>query len=120
MPGDSTRLHAQGWRSRASWAETAHAPDIHVPLLARGRQLDLADHQIDHRGHEVAFVRHVVVQGHRLDTELTGELAHRERLDSAVVCEADRSLEHAVPGEGQAGLGVGVGSIGIDKLTVYV
>ena len=43
-------------------------------------------------------------------TELTGKLAHRERLDSAVVCEEDRSLEHAVPGEREARPGVGVGS----------
>jgi len=85
-------------------------PDIYIPFVASGRQLDLVDDHIDHRRHEVAFVRHMVVQGHRLDTELTGELAHRERLDPAVVREEDRSLEHAVPGEREARPGVGVGS----------
>jgi DNA-binding NarL/FixJ family response regulator len=47
----------------------------------------------------------VVVQGHRLDTDGLSKLAHAERFDPALICEANGSLQHALPGEGDAGPG---------------
>jgi hypothetical protein len=69
-----------------------------------GGQVDLADDELDDAVHEVALVGHVVVQRHRFDAELTGELAHRERFDPALIGEADGGVQHTLPAEGDAGL----------------
>ena len=90
--------------------------DCHVPHLAGGK-LDLADDEVDDAVHEIALVRDVVVQRHRLDPELPGEFPHRERLDAGVVREPDCGVENTVPAEGPAclGPGAGVGCHGLDR-----
>ena len=124
MPGDSTaRPHGPGWRSRASWAETAHVRmSTSHSSPADGSSISPTT-RIDHRRHGgLPYVRHDgCTSDIASDTELTGELAHRERLDSALVCEAGSAASrHAVPREGRRGLESGSAAIGIDKLTVYV
>ena len=59
------------------------AADRHVPVLVAGRELDLEQSEVDDPVDEVALVRDVVVERHRLHAELARELAHRERLDAA-------------------------------------
>ena len=98
-----TRLHAQGWRRNASWAEIAHSRIAASQSAVEGRSISLDD-EVDDAVHEVALVGDVVVQRHRFDAELTGELAHRERFDPALIGEADGGVQHTLPAEGDAGL----------------
>ena len=105
-----------------------------------GRDLDLAHDEVDDAVPDVVFVGDVVVQGHRLNPELLTEPAHRERLEPTFVGQAHGRAHHAVPGQGNARLGAGVGLRGdlsrplrsyalnvqgksgssLDKLTAYV
>src|SRR5581483_2580825 len=82
---------------------------VHVPVW----KLDLVDDEVDDAVDEVALVGDVVVQRHRLDAEGGRELAHRERLDPALVGEPQGGGEDALPAEGGAARHV-------DKLTLYV
>ena len=101
--GDITRLHAQGWRKKASCAEIAYSriatsqssgagssispttrstmPSTRSPLLATWLYSDIAS-----------------------TPSARGELAHRERLDPALIRKGDRGLKHALPAERDAGL----------------
>jgi len=60
---------------------------------------------IDHRRDELALVRDVVVERHRLDAQRLAELAHAQRLDAVRVRDRDRLLEHAFSRERLAGAG---------------
>ena len=64
--------------------------------MADGWELDLCEDDVDHAGDQFVFVGDVVVEGHRGDAELVGELAHAQRLDPALVGELERLLEDAL------------------------
>ena len=49
-----------------------------LPVGVARRHLDLAGDRVDDAVEEVVLVRHVVVERHRLDSELLAELAHAE------------------------------------------
>ena len=66
--------------------------------------LDLSDDRVDDAVEERFLVGDVVVERHRLDAELVGEVAHRERLDALLVGECDGSAQHPVLAQGNAGL----------------
>jgi len=51
---------------------------IAAPAGAAGRQLDLAEHQVDEPVQEVRLAGDVVIQRHRLDPDSLAELAHAE------------------------------------------
>jgi hypothetical protein len=80
-----------------------------LPTFRRGRQLDLAEDQVDHAVEQVLLVGDVVVQGHRLDPHRLGEPAHRERLDSVLVGERGRGAQDPVAAQGDAGRWRGIG-----------
>src|SRR6266849_7128166 len=77
-----------------------------------GRYIDLAEDDIDHPIQDVFLVPHMVVERHRLDPEVLGDLAHAERPEAAFVGEVDGSLEHPLPAQWSTGLGGRVGSGG--------
>jgi NAD(P)-dependent dehydrogenase (short-subunit alcohol dehydrogenase family) len=58
----------------------------------------LADDKLDHPIEDLVLVFDVVVERHRFDSELTSELAHAERLNTARVCHCDGSAKGAIPG----------------------
>ena len=62
-----------------------------LPVVYVESQVDLARDELDHAVEDVVLVGHVVVQRHRLDAELLGELAHAERLDPTLVGKVDRA-----------------------------
>jgi hypothetical protein len=53
-------------------------PDCRLPVGPASRRIDLADDDVDHPVEHLVLVRHVLVQRHRNDAELLGELAHAE------------------------------------------
>jgi hypothetical protein len=64
---------AQRWRDRA--ARLVHR---HAPANVRGRQLDLAEDQVDQPVQQVRLAWDVVIQRHGLDPDSLAELAHAE------------------------------------------
>jgi len=67
-----------------------------LPVPVRGGWVDLAEDDVDHPVEEVRLVGDVVVERHRLDFELLGELAHRQLLGPALVGQDDRRTQDAV------------------------
>ena len=53
-------------------------PDRLLPVVPAGRRIDLPDDDVDHPVEHLLLVGHVLVQRHRHDTELLGEVAHAE------------------------------------------
>jgi hypothetical protein len=92
VPRPSISPTAQRWRDRA-------LAQLGLPVAAGGGRLDLGEDQVDHAVEQVAAVGHVVVQRHRLDAELLGQLAHRQLLDAARVGQRDRGAQHALTAE---------------------
>ena len=90
--GSATRIRpiAQGWRASTSRAEIARWRMAVFQSAPRRRQIDLAEHEIDHAVEEVVLVGHVVVQRHRLDPELVAEPAHAQRRDAVLIGKGDR------------------------------
>jgi hypothetical protein len=72
--------------------------------LERGR-LDLTEDDVDHPVDQLDLVGHVVVERHRRDAQLVGELAHRQRLEPVAVGEGHGGLEDALSAEWGSGLG---------------
>jgi len=72
---------------------------LRLPVAAGQGRLDLAEDDVDHPVEEVVLVVDVVVERHRLDAELLGELAHRELLRPALVGQGDRSVKHPLSTE---------------------
>ena len=70
-----------------------------LPVAAGQGRLDLAEDDVDHPVEEVVLVGDVVVERHRLDPELLGELAHRQLLRPALVGQGDRGAQHALSAE---------------------
>ena len=73
-------------------------PGLATPRRSGGS--DLGVRRIDHSVEHVVLVRDVVVQRHRLDAELVGDLPHADRFDSALVASssAARSTRSLVNG----------------------
>ena len=90
---------AQRWRLSASRVETARVRSSAFQSPPAGGRLDLAEDDVDHPVEEVVLVGDVVVERHRLDAELLGELAHRELLRPALVGQRDRGAQHPLPVE---------------------
>ena len=65
-------------------------PPVEVP----GRELDLAEDDVDHAIEELLLVRDVLVERHRHDAELLCEPAHAERFEPGLVGEGDGGLQH--------------------------
>ena len=86
-------------------------PDRRLPVDAVGRELDLLHDEVDDAVADLVLAPHVVVERHRLDAQLLPELAHAQRLEAALVCEADGGAEHALPAERDAGLGCRLGRL---------
>jgi hypothetical protein len=69
-----------------------------LPVDGAGRgDLDLAEDDVDEAVDDVLLAGDVVVERHRLHAQLARHLAHRERVEAAVVGELERRLEHPVP-----------------------
>jgi len=62
-----------------------------------GRQVDLAEDDVDHPVEQVALAGDVVVQRHRLHAERLPQLAHAERGHPGLVGEGYRGAQHPVP-----------------------
>jgi hypothetical protein len=79
------------------------------PAVARGRQGDLTDDQIDDAGQDRVLVGDVLVQGHRLDAEFLTEFAHGQCLGAVGIGERDGGSQHSSgvqrfsPGPARAG-----------------
>ena len=101
---DSIRPIAQRWRARTSRTEIARRR-IAVPSRPRGRQVDLAEDEIDDAVDELVLVGEVVVERHRLDPELLAELAHAEGLEPALIGEPEGGLEHPLPAQAVRAVG---------------
>ena len=92
-------------------------PDRGVPVAGRRRRLALGQDEVEHAVEEVVLVGDVVVERHGLEAERLAELAHRQRLDPALVGELERRLQDPVAAEGEARLCL---RWPLTKLTLYV
>jgi hypothetical protein len=81
-------------------------PDGRGPVAHRRRRLALLEDEIEDSVEQVVLVRDVVVERHRLESEHLPELAHRHRLDPALVRERERRLQDALPAERNPGFGL--------------
>ena len=106
-PGDISSGHAQGWRVSASWTEIALLRIAASPVSGRRRRLGLGEDEVEDAVEDVVLVGDVVVQRHRLEAERLAELAHRQRLDPALVGELERRLQDPVAAEGETRFGCG-------------
>jgi hypothetical protein len=66
------------------------------PLVASARCRELEVHDVEHGVEQVALVLHVVVERHRLDAQLGGELAHAQGFQPADVGERDGDVHGPV------------------------
>ena len=80
--------------------------DRRVPVSGRRRRLALVQDEVEDAVEDVVLVGDVVVERHRLEAERLAELAHRQRLDPALVGELERRLQDPVAAEGEARLGL--------------
>jgi hypothetical protein len=80
-----------------------HAP-AHgsLPVVAVRRQVDLGRDEVDDAVDDLVLPRNVVVERHRLDSELLRDLPHAHRLDPALVGELHRGAQHAIPAQRSA------------------
>jgi hypothetical protein len=83
-----------------------------LPIGLAGREDDLAPRCVHDAVQDVVLVGDVVVQRHRLDPELLGELAHAERFDPAFVGKSDGRAQHTLAAQGDPRLGRGAGFSG--------
>ena len=60
-------------------------PDGRLPVGPGERRIDLPDDDVDHPVEQLVLVGHMLLQSHRDDSDLPGQVAHAERLDPAVV-----------------------------------
>ena len=83
--------------------EPAH---LGLPVGAGGRRIDLPDDDIDDPIEDVVLVLDMVVERHRVDTELLAELAHADRLAAAPIGEFDGCPEDALLAQRDARSGI--------------
>ena len=76
--------------------------DFGAPVGFAGRQDDLAKRGVEDAVQDGVLVGDVVVERHRLDPELVGQLAHAERVDPAFVGEGDGGAQDAISAQGDA------------------
>ena len=76
-----------------------------LPVSLRRGRLALGEDEVEDAVEQVVLVRHVVVEGHRLEAEHLAELPHRHGLDPALVRKLERRLEDALAAEWEAGVG---------------
>src|SRR4051794_9533124 len=67
-----------------------------LPVPVRRGRVDLAEDDVDHPVEEVGLAGDVVVERHRLDPELLGELAHRQLLGPTLVGQRDGGAQDPV------------------------
>ena len=72
-----------------------------LPVVAVGHG-DLGEDDLGGAVEDVVLVGDVVVERHRLDTQLLPEPAHRQRLDALRVSQSDCCLQHSVAAERHA------------------
>lgn len=66
-----------------------------APIVAFGTgQLDRREHHVDHAVEDRVFVRHVVVERHRLHAQFLRHPAHGDRLHAAAIRDPDRGFQH--------------------------
>ncbi len=94
---------AQRCRTRASWAEIALWRIAVFQSSVSVGTVDLAEDEVDDAVADVLLVGHVVVERHRLDSEVIAEAAHRQRLEPTFVGQADRGAQDALPTQGKSG-----------------
>jgi hypothetical protein len=76
-------------------AGRGRAPPLRgAPLDAGLRRLDLLEDEVEQPVDQIVLARHVVVERHRLDADLLGELAHAEPLDAVGVGQFERGVQH--------------------------
>ena len=71
------------------------------------RRVDLADDEVDHAVEQFVLVRDVLVQRHRDDAQLLGQVAHADRVDPAAVGHRHGGGQHALPVQRDAATTVG-------------
>ena len=87
-----------------------HAPAHRLlPVLSGRGEVDLGGDEVDDAVHDLVLRGDVVVERHRLDAQLLGDLPHADRLDPALVGELHRRTQHSIPVQPW-----------LDRLTVYV
>src|SRR5918996_3172537 len=82
--------------------------DGRLPVGPGKRRVDLPDDDVDHPVEQLVLVGDVLVQGHRDDAELFGQVAHAERLDTTVIGQGQGGPEHPVSGQGLPGRRLGL------------
>jgi len=75
-------------------------PHSDSPIGSADWGIDLADDDIEHSVEELFFVGYMLVERHRDDAELIGELAHAQRIDPGLVGQDHGRPQHAVLAQG--------------------
>ena len=78
-------------------------PQLGPPVAAHDRQVQLAEHRVDHRVEQRLLARDVVVERHRLDAEAAGQRPHRQGGQALLVGEGHRLGDDAVAAQRGAG-----------------
>ena len=103
------RLHQHGHGPRVPAQRRVHGDralaDRARPVAGGRGGPALGEDEVEEAVDHVVLVRHVVVEGHRLEAEAFAELSHRQRADPALVHELERGSEDPVSVEGNARLG---------------
>nr|WP_263656688.1 hypothetical protein [Nonomuraea aurantiaca] len=66
---------------------------------AADRVMHLSDHGLDDAVEQGLLARQMVVERHGLDADVSGEAAHRQRLDPLRIRQDDRRRQHALAAE---------------------
>ena len=73
--------------------------DLGAPVAVDGGEADLVEDAVDDGVEDLALVRDVVVERHRLHAEVGGEGADRQRVDSALVGDGNGARQDAFPAQ---------------------
>src|SRR6478609_7117024 len=100
-------------------AGRAGAPThLRAPLALGVGQLDLLEHDVDQEVEELVLAGHVVVDRHRLGTELVGQRADGQARQTPLVGDPQRGIAHALLAQPRSCRAVG--SFGLHHLTSSV
>ena len=92
------QAHGPGVAAQARTGVVGPLADRRPPVRGRHRGLDLGGDDVDQPVENLVLAVDVVVQRGRLDAQLAGESAHRDRFQAFVVRDDQRDLQSAVPG----------------------
>ena len=92
----------QGWHLMTRRAEFARRRISVRQSPSIDGQFDLAEDEVDDAVDDLVLVRDVVVDRHRLDAELVGERADRQRSEPSRVGDREGAAEHPIPAERHA------------------